>query len=242
MITTDTALKEYALRQLGYPVLNVEIAEDQQTDCVYNALQMFARFHYDGSRIEYLILPIQDGVKTYDLSSEFTDVKILEVLGVSPEISKVSEEPSFNYKWDFYQEKIWLGNLDIAGYHFLQQKLALINFKFLKRYEFSFNCSTQRMTFHTHPTENISLLLKTYVVNKPENFANIYDNEWLKAYTVALYRIQQGTNLSKYANAPLPGGASLNGEAILQRGLEEKERLEEQLKEMWQEPIDIMCG
>lgn len=48
MISTRAELKEYALRANGYPVLEVNIAEEQLEDRLNDALQFFSEYHFDG--------------------------------------------------------------------------------------------------------------------------------------------------------------------------------------------------
>ena len=40
--TTKTTLKEYALRQLGKPVIDINVDDDQIDDIIDDALQYFA--------------------------------------------------------------------------------------------------------------------------------------------------------------------------------------------------------
>ena len=42
-------LKEYALRRLGKPVLEINVDDDQIDDLIDDALQMFNERHYNGS-------------------------------------------------------------------------------------------------------------------------------------------------------------------------------------------------
>ena len=46
---SKATLKEYALRQLGKPVLDINVDDDQLDDIIDDALQYFAEYHYDGT-------------------------------------------------------------------------------------------------------------------------------------------------------------------------------------------------
>ena len=46
--TTREGLKDYALRQLGAPVLEINIADEQVDDALDDALQLFYERHFDG--------------------------------------------------------------------------------------------------------------------------------------------------------------------------------------------------
>ena len=47
-------LKQYALRKLGYPVLKINVANEQLEDLIDDALQFFSEYHFDGSESTFL--------------------------------------------------------------------------------------------------------------------------------------------------------------------------------------------
>jgi len=51
---TRAALKEYCLRSLGKPVIDINVDEDQVEDRIDEALQYFAQYHTDGVERMYL--------------------------------------------------------------------------------------------------------------------------------------------------------------------------------------------
>ena len=46
--TSRQELKDYALRRLGSPVVEINVDDAQVEDRVDDALQMFAEYHFDG--------------------------------------------------------------------------------------------------------------------------------------------------------------------------------------------------
>ena len=51
---TREQLKQYALRTLGKPVIEINVDDDQLEDRIDEALQYFAQYHYDGVKRTYL--------------------------------------------------------------------------------------------------------------------------------------------------------------------------------------------
>ena len=47
-------LKQYALRALGKPVIDINVDDDQLEDRLDEAFQYYAQYHYDGIRRTYL--------------------------------------------------------------------------------------------------------------------------------------------------------------------------------------------
>ena len=52
--TTRQELIDYCLRKLGAPVLEINVDDDQVSDLVDDALQLFNERHYDGVERMYL--------------------------------------------------------------------------------------------------------------------------------------------------------------------------------------------
>ena len=51
---TRSEFKQYCLRQLGAPVLEINLAEEQCEDLIDDALQLFQERHFDGAAQTYL--------------------------------------------------------------------------------------------------------------------------------------------------------------------------------------------
>jgi hypothetical protein len=71
---TRTELKNYCLRKLGAPVLEINVADQQVEDCIDDALQYFHERHFDGSERMYLKHKLTaDDVTRFQESDEFTN-------------------------------------------------------------------------------------------------------------------------------------------------------------------------
>jgi hypothetical protein len=71
--------------------------------------------------------------------------------------------------------------------------------------------------------------------NNDENSYNefLYDDPWFQEYCTALAKINLGYIRRKFSNGEILGNATiaLDGDQLIQEGKEEKEKLEEQLKD-----------
>ena len=52
--TTREGLKDYCLRKLGFPVIDINVDDDQLEDRIDDALQKYRDYHYDGTEEIYL--------------------------------------------------------------------------------------------------------------------------------------------------------------------------------------------
>ena len=53
-ITSREDLKDYALRRLGFPVIEINVDDAQVEDRIDDALQFFSQYHFDGVEEAYL--------------------------------------------------------------------------------------------------------------------------------------------------------------------------------------------
>ncbi|MDP7367952.1 MAG: hypothetical protein QGH83_11945, partial [Candidatus Pacebacteria bacterium] len=67
---STTELKEYCLRKLGKPVIDVNLADEQMNDMIDEAIQMFQEYHFDGTEVHYL--PEQVTASTLTFASAST--------------------------------------------------------------------------------------------------------------------------------------------------------------------------
>ena len=52
--TTRSTFKDYCKRKLGWPVVELNLDDDQIEDCIDDSLQYFQEYHYDGTENTYL--------------------------------------------------------------------------------------------------------------------------------------------------------------------------------------------
>ena len=70
----------------------------------------------------------------------------------------------------------------------------------------------------------------------PDVYPDLYNDLWLKEYAVALVKAQWGRNLTKFNQVQLPGGITMNGDAILQTAREDIAQIKERFAMDWADP------
>lgn len=74
--STRQELIDYCKRQLGAPVLQINIDDDQVDDVIDNAIQFFQEWHYDGVETMYLKHQItQEDIVRFNASDELTSTE-----------------------------------------------------------------------------------------------------------------------------------------------------------------------
>mgnify|MGYP006254401613 FL=1 len=60
---SKTELKDYALRRLGYPTIDINVATEQLDDLVEEAIDYYQEYHYNGSYKAFLRIEVTEAIK-----------------------------------------------------------------------------------------------------------------------------------------------------------------------------------
>jgi hypothetical protein len=85
------------------------------------------------------------------------------------------------------------------------------------------------------------VLVECYRALDPSTTPRLYNESWLKHYATALIKKQWGTNMKKFSGLQLPGGVTIDGNALYQEATDEIAKLEEDLIGK-QGPLDWFLG
>tara|TARA_B100001250_G_scaffold48402_2_gene37842 strand:+ start:11199 stop:12044 length:846 start_codon:yes stop_codon:yes gene_type:complete len=96
--TTREELKDYCLRQLGAPVLEINVADEQVEDLLDDALQLFHERHFDGVERMYLKHQLTQDDIDRGIATGTSGVGIVTTTGVSTNVSGISSITSNFYE------------------------------------------------------------------------------------------------------------------------------------------------
>lgn len=246
-----TQLKDYCLRKLGFPVIDINVDDDQLEDRIDDALQKFRDYHYDGTEEIYLAHQVTAG----DVSNTYITVadSIVGVSSILPINSGTIASNSsagfnifdINYQIrlnDFYN----LLSSSYTYYVIAREHLAMLDMIVTGELPFTYNKKVNQIDIQMDWTGRIAvgdfLAFKATRIVDPTTYSKVYNDSWLKAYTTALFKMQWGNNLSKYANYTLPGGLVVNGEKIYTDAVAEVELLHTKLREEYELPPQMLVG
>ena len=86
------------------------------------------------------------------------------------------------------------------------------------------------------------IIIECYRKLDGSTFTDLFDDIFLKKYTIQLIKKQWGTNLSKFQGVAMLGGVQMNGEQIYSQAQEELNKLEEQIQLSYELPPNYMMG
>lgn len=231
-------LKQYILRKLGSPVVNVEITDDQIEDCIDEAVHEFVENHCDGVNIGFIPQIITKNQTIYQL-----DDNIEAVLSILSE-NQLTLDPGDPLLIDYFYPLSNGGTCsvqyDMVDVEIFRQRFQTIRDQNELPILFDYNSLTKKLILHAPPKRTYNTFLKVYAAE--EDLRKILTDHWIKKYSVALCMEQWGTNLSKFTSVSLPGGAQFNWENILSMAERKQEKLIEELEDKYSLPLDPIFG
>ena len=85
------------------------------------------------------------------------------------------------------------------------------------------------------------MIIKGYRAMDPNQWSKVWNDNWLKDYTIALFKRQWAINIKKFKGIQLPGGVTLDGDSLYQEAVEEIAKLKEDLTNK-SAPLNFMMG
>ena len=266
--STRQQLIDYSLRKLGFPVLEINVDDDQIDDLVDDALQYFQERHFDGVERVFLkhelteanLETLRTGITTTTATSgigvtnpSFTETQNFlqlpdHVLGVE-KVFKMDQSTIssglFNIKYQiFLNDLYYYGALDLMNYAMVKTYLEDLSRLITPDVQLRFNKRKHRL-YMDIDWEQVSndtfLIIDCYRLVDPASASDVYNDWWLKRYLVATIKKQWGQNLMKFQGVMLPGGVSLNGRQIFDDAVREIEQIEYELKTEYElPPLDLI--
>ena len=237
---TRDEFTDYCLRQLGHPVVEINIDDEQLDDRVDEALQWFREHHPDGSRRFY----ISHQLTQDDIDNGYIDVgntDIFTVVRMFP-VNTVSQTTNFfDIKYQMMLNDITdLNNYagDIAYYEQLQQHLSLLDMKLTGVPEITFSRQENRLYYYLS-SEKVSvgdyIVIEVYGIRTPTTGSadhnSLWNHRFIKEYATALIKKQWGQSLLKFEGMQLPGGVTISGRQIYEDAQADLERILQRFRE-----------
>lgn len=262
-------LIDYCLRRLGYPVLEINVEDDQIDDLVDDAIQYYHERHYDGIERVYLkhkLLSdekqtIRTGVSTssastnvgittisYQEANNFIQLpdSVIGVFNVFKSDANTISSGLFNIKYQlFLNDLYYYGALDLLNYAMVKTHLEDISRIITPDVQLRFNKKQHRLYLDIDwamVSENSYIIIDCFRIVDPADFPKVYNDWWLKRYLTALIKKQWGQNMIKFNGVQLPGGITLNGRQMYEDAIREIEEVEKQLKDEYELPPMDMIG
>jgi|TARA_Y100000114_G_scaffold66802_1_gene61246 hypothetical protein len=263
---TRENLKQYALRALGKPVIEINVDDDQLEDRIDEALQYFAQYHYDGIRRTYLKYQYTEADKTRmtgDSSESITKNSVttswkegnnflvvpdsvISVINIFP-FSNKSNMNLFDVRYQLRLNDLYdFSSTSIINYDIVLRHLDFLDHILVGEKPLRFNQHDNRLYVDMDWTNDLAvgeyLVIECYRKLDPQVYTDVYNDIYLKRYVTALFKKQWGANLSKFDGVAMIGGVTLNGRQIYSEALADVEKLETEIRSSFELNPAMMIG
>ncbi len=243
--TTKATFKEYCLRKLGKPVIEINVDDDQVDDRIDEALRYWYDYHFDGSEKIYYKHAITDT----DVTNKYITLPE-NIIGAVSIFSigdpSISSDDLFNIRYQIALNDIYtLTNVSLVPYYMVMEHLALMTELLVGKQPIRYSRHKDRlhvdMDWNTVAVGSF-LLVEAYEVVDPETFTDAYNDRWLQNYATTLIKEQWGSNLTKFTGMSLPGGVQFNGEKIYNDAVDARTKMEQEMISSYSLPVLDMIG
>ena len=259
-------LKQYALRALGKPVIEINVDDDQLEDRIDEALQYYAQYHYDGIRRTYLKYQYTQTDKdritgnssetatknsvstTWSEGNNFLIVPetVISVINIFP-FSDKGNLNLFDVRYQLRLNDLYdFSSTSIINYDLVLRHLDFLDHILVGEKPLRFNQHDNRLYIDMDWSNDLQvgeyLVIEAYRKLDPETYTDVYNDIYLKRYTTALFKKQWGANLSKFNGVTMLGGVTLNGQQIYSEALTDIEKLEQEIRSTFELNPAMMIG
>ena len=242
-ITNRQEFKDYCLRRLGFPVIDINVDDDQVEDRIDDALQFWHDYHFDGLQKVYYIKRLEQtdiDNKYVDLSSvtdnDGNSLKFAGITRIFPIQDSQATINMFDLRYQLRLNELYdFTSASYINYTLTQQHLRSLEIMFTGETPIRFNRHMERLFIDwawgsSQAPVGTVVVAESYVIVNPEVYSKVWEDRWLKRYATALIKKQWGSNLEKFSNLQLPGGVTLNADKIIEQAEAEIQALEEDME------------
>jgi hypothetical protein len=242
--TTRDGFKQLCLRQLGAPVIDINVSEEQVDDCVDLALRYWQDYHMDGTDKQYYKYKItsQDIINKYITIPE----NIIGVINLFPIGDALNTANMFSIRYQIALNDLYtLTNVSLVPYYMALTHVRLIEEILVGKQMLRYNRHMNRCYIDMDWTKlqtDYYLILECYGVVDPDTYPDVWKDWWITRYTTALIKKQWGNNLKKFTGMMLPGGVQFSGQQIYDEAVQEIQDLEANMINSFSLPVADLIG
>jgi hypothetical protein len=265
---TRETLKQYCLRALGKPVIEINVDDDQLEDRIDEAVQYFQQYHYDGIRRTYLkykltaadkarlsaINPASETATKDSVSTTWYEDNnflvvpetVISVINIFP-FSDKGNLNLFDVRYQLRLNDLYdFSSTSIINYDIVLRHLDFLDHILVGEKPIRFNQHDNRLYIDMDWTHDLAtdeyIVIECYRKLDPATYTDVWNDIYLKRYTTALFKKQWGANLSKFGGVQMIGGVTLNGVEIYQQAMQDIEKLEQEIRSTFELNPAMMIG
>jgi hypothetical protein len=243
--TNRSEFKSYCLRALGFPVISINVDDDQVEDRIDEALKYYGDYHFDATEKTYYKHQVTDADKVNKyITLPENIIGAVSIFSIGD--PSVRSDDLFNIRYQIALNDLYtLTSVSLVPYYMVMQHLAVIQELLVGKQPIRYTRHRNRlmvdMDWSTLNTGEY-LLVEAYEVIDPEIYTDVWGDRWLALYAEQLIKRQWGNNLKKFGGMQMPGGITFNGQQIYDEADADIKRIEQEMIMNYSLPVNDMIG
>ena len=254
-ISSRPDFKNYCLRRLGFPVIELNLDDDQIEDRIDDALQYWQDYHFDGTQKVYYIKAITQT----DINNKYLNLadakdgsnNAMDIIGVTrifPVQDSQATVSMFDLRYQLRLNELYdFTSASYINYTLTAQHLRSLELLFSGEVPIRFQRHMQRLYIDwawgaSEAPVGTVVIAEAYANIDPALYNKVWNDRWLKEYATALIKRSWGNNLKKFSGIQLPGGVTLNGDKIYEEAVGEIEKLETEMQVEYGAPLEFLMN
>lgn len=246
IVTNRQQLKEYAMRALGAPLVDIDITDEQADDRIDEAIDFFREYYFDG--VQKMLMKHQ--ITQQNIDDNFITIPdhVWGITRVFPLANTTAVEPNiFDLQYQLRMNDLRdLTSTSLIYYSQVMSHLSLIDFLLTKGKAIRFNRNTDKLHIDTNWENTFVadswIIIEGYSALDPNESPKFWNNRVFKEYVTALFKKQWAAPLKKFANITLPGGLTLTGQELYDEAVGEIKEIEDDIINNTAAPLEWFMG
>jgi len=231
----EEIINSFVLARMGHPIVRVELTPYQIKTCIDESITKLD-YHAPYWANQMAVFDASAHVNMYAippwiLKGLFNVIYKKSLLSIQAQAGTLE----FDFFIKYFQDNYLFNTFGVGDYYLLQSTMEMTR-KILGQDGTWDIVGGKYLQLYPPPATTPEEVIIQYKSLDSENLPPAYIN-WIQKYTLACAKILLGEIRSKYAVIPGPaGGAQMNGQALIQEGMQEKELLQQELISEIEEP------
>lgn len=171
--TTRTQFKNYCLRKLGYPVIDINVDDDQVEDRIDEALSFFYDYHFDGT--EKLFMKHQITDEDFARRWIYCPDAVIGVTSIFPFDDSNASINMFDLRYQLRLHDLYdFTSVSYVSYEITMQHLRTLNLLFSGTPQFRFNRKLNKLYLDVDWTRDVAvgdwIIIECYRKMNPDAF------------------------------------------------------------------------
>lgn len=242
--TSRAEFKEWCLRQLGKPVININVSEEQVDDRVSEALQWWYDYHYEGTEKTYYKYQLTQD----DFTNKYITLpdNIIGAVRIFELGSAINSSSMFNVQYQIMMSDLYnISSVSMVPYYMVMQHIALLNELLVGQQPIRYNRYNNKLYIDMDWNRVLPgqwVVVEAYSIMDPATYTEVWSDRWLQRYAIALIKQQWGNNLKKFQGMAMPGGITFNGQQIYDEASAEIAAIEKEVIGSYSLPVTHFIG